>query len=817
MLINYCKIALRQMAGNRLVSGLNLAGLSVGMASFLLIAQFVRFEWSYDRQSPHAGQIWRAFNETVNDAGAAVTQDANTHSALGPALKNDLPGEVVDFARLYNRGEGRVEFMRERRPVALSGVWMTDPGFLRLFPQRFLAGDAASCLAAPFSLVLTRRAAERLFGGATAALGQQITAPGGPFVGVWQVTAVVADPPVNTHLKFEALGSYATRYAQGHEDNWDSYWDYNYFQLAPGAAPERVREQLAAYSRNFLAAAGIRFNMQPLTDIHLHSNLTYEIEPNGSARNVRFLGLAAGLLLLIAFVNYVNLSTARLLHRAREVGVRRAVGASRGQLFGQFLVEGALLNLAAVGLAIGLVQALMPQFSRWLDRPLYELPGYDGLFWALCAGLWVSGVALACLWPAIAQSRLTAAPAGKADFFGRRERPVLRHGLVVFQFVCSTALIGAVLVVQRQLRFMEQHEKGIDLAQVAVLPAPNFDWRQDSLNRHKMAAFRQEVAALSGVEQVAVSDAAPALGIATLAGTSTQVYWADRPAGGSGQSTLYFFNAEKDFFAAYGARLLAGELFVAQDRRAVFGQVVINETCRKMLGFPSAAAAIDEEIVMAGNENQRVRVKGVVADFHIESLKSPVRPTFYYLHPQLTAGFISIKWVSGPGQSARAALAAVEERWRRFFPETGFDPVFADAAFAAQYRAERLLSQAFGLFAGLAVFVACLGLLGLAAFTAERRTKEIGIRKVLGASVAGIAGLLAKDFLKLVLVAIVIASPIAYYLMQQWLADFAYRIALSWQVFAAAGFMAVGIACLAVGGQAVKAALANPVESLRSE
>jgi putative ABC transport system permease protein len=802
------------MAANRFVSGLNLAGLSVGMASFLLIAQLVRFEWSYDRQSPHAGQIWRAFNETVADAGAAATQDANTHSALGPALKSDLPGEVVDYARLYNRGEGRVEFMRGQRPVALTGVWMTDPGFLRLFPQRFLAGDAASCLAAPFSLVLTRRAAERLFGGVAEALGQQVQAPGGPFVGLWQVTGVVADPPVNTHLKFEALGSYATRYAQGHEDNWDSYWDYNYFQLAPGAAPERVSRQLAAYSRNFLASAGIRFNMQPLTDIHLHSNLTYEIEPNGSARNVRFLALAGILLLLIAFVNYVNLSTARLLHRAREVGVRRAVGASRGQLFGQFLVEGALLNLVAVGLAVGLAQALMPSFSAWLGRPLHELPGYDELFWALCAGLWISGLGLACLWPAIAQSRLSAALMGKADFFRRRERPVLRHGLVVFQFACSTALIGVVLVVQRQLNFMERHEKGISLTRVAVLPAPNFDWRQDSLNRRKMAAFRQEITALSGVERAAVSDAAPALGITTLAGTSTQVYWAERPGSGTGQSTLYFFNAEKDFFATYGARLLAGELFVAQDDRAVFQQVVINETCRKMLGFPSAEAAIDEEIVMAGSENQRVRVKGVVADFHLESLKAPVRATFYYLHPQLTGGFISIKLTGG---SPAATLAAVEERWRRFFPETGFSPVFADAAFAAQYLAERRLAQAFGLFAGLAVFVACLGLLGLAAYTAERRTKEIGIRKVLGASVAGIAGLLAKDFLKLVLVAIVLASPVAYYAMQQWLADFAYRITLQWWMFAAAGLLAVGIALLAVGAQSLRAALADPVKSLRNE
>jgi putative ABC transport system permease protein len=343
MLQNYIHIAVRSLLNNRFFSLLNLIGLSTGMAACLLLAQYVRFERSYDRQSPAAERIWRGYNQTVVN-GAVITEDANTHSALGPSLKNDLPGEIEDFARIFNRGEAGFVFFREQNPARIEGVWMADPGFLRMFPQKAIAGRLDHALDAPNTLVITRDAALRLFGDVESALEQTIRIPSEPFNGLFTVKAVVENPPANVHIKFNALASYATRYAAGHRDNWDSYWEYNYFQLAPGTQPERVRQKLAAYSETYLKREGIRLNMQPLTDIHLHSTLTYEIEPNGSARSVQFLTITAILVLFIAFVNYINLTTARSLKRSKEVGLRKVFGASRGQLIRQFLLEGALLN-----------------------------------------------------------------------------------------------------------------------------------------------------------------------------------------------------------------------------------------------------------------------------------------------------------------------------------------------------------------------------------------------------------------------------------------------------------------------------------------
>jgi putative ABC transport system permease protein len=812
MLANYLKLAIRQTWGNRLFSLLNLLGLSLGLAACLLIVQFVRFEQSFDRQHPAAERIWRAYNQTVVD-GAVVTEDANTHSALGPSLKNDLPGEVEDFARIYNRGEESTVFVKNGQPIRVQSAFLADPGFLRLFPQKVLAGDLATSLDAPFSLVLSRKAALQLFPDIESAIGQALKIPAELFNGTFVVRAVVEDPPANVHIHFNALGSYATRHAQGHSDNWDSYWEYNYFQLAPHADPGRVRQKLADYSEAYLKKEGIRLAMQPLADIHLHSALTYEIEANGSARSLRFLGLAAGLVLLIAFVNYVNLSTARSMKRGREVGVRKAVGASRGHLVVQFLVEGAVLNLASMGLALSLVQSAMPAFSAWLGRPLDTVPGYDAPFWAMVAGLWLLSVVGACFWPALALSGYSPLSVLRSGFFKRREKNNLRHGLVVFQFVCSTSLIVAVLTIREQLFFLKNHDKGLSLEQVVTVRMPATDWRLDSLNQPKMRVLKNEIAQVPGVRSVAGSSIVPSLGISSIAGTNAGVVQVRQPSA-SGQATTYFVSIEKGFLETYGIRMAAGEYYEAANEMAEGSAVLINDAARKMLGFASAEAAVGEEIAYRGNTDSRMRVHGVISDFHIESLKEPARPTLYFCKQTVRNGYLSLK-IAAP--NAAEVMAQVLPVWQRIWPESPMDWQFLDKNFDAQYRSEQQLGQVFGLFSGLALVVACLGLFGLAAFVAERRTKEIGIRKVLGASAAGIAQLLVGDFLKLVLVAIVIASPVAHYFMQAWLADFAHRIEVEWWMFAAAGAVAVAIAFLAVGFQSVKAALANPVKSLRSE
>jgi putative ABC transport system permease protein len=812
MVQNYIRIAIRSLWKNRFFTGLHVLGLSMGMAACLLIFQYLRFEWSYDRQSPHAAHIWRAYNQTIVN-GAVTTEDANTHSALGPALRHDLPDQVVDHARIFNRSEPSFVFLKDNVPHTIDNTWAADPGFLRLFPQRAIAGHLTTALDAPFTLVLARSAAERMFGSAQAALEQKVRIPADPFNGWFTIKAVVEDPAPNNHIKFKALVSYATRYAHGHQDNWDTYWEYNYFQLAPHADPERVRAQLAQYSQSFLKAEGISLQMQRLTDIHLHSNLTYEIEPNGSARSVRFLGAVALLVLLIAFINFINLATARMGARAREVGTRKALGAGRQHLTAQFLIEGAVVNTVSSALSLWLVLALLPVFAHWMGRPLDRVPGFDATFYLSALGLWASGIVAANLWPAIAMSGMSVLGIFKEKAIGKNDQPYLRKALVVFQFACSVVLIVAVLVIYGQLSFMKKHDKGLSLDQMLTLRLPKNDWRLDSVNHIKMDAMKREVSQLAGVQSVAASYMVPGVGINTLEGTSNPMVWSRNPSA-SAQGTTYFLDVEKAFFETFGIRLLAGQVYDPPSPEASDNNIMINEAAMRMLGFASAEAAIGEEIAFSRNPDRRMRVHGVVANFHIESLKQPPKPTLYYCRPWLRSGYLSVK-TSTP--DAPALMAALVPVWQSYWPECPLEWQFLDQQFDAQYRSEQQLGEVFGGFAGLAVLIACLGLFGLAAHTAERRTKEIGIRKVLGASVASIAALLANDFLKLIAVAIVLAVPVAYFLMEKWLADFAYRIQVQWWMFAVAGLASVVIACVTIGFQGVRAALANPVKALRSE
>ncbi len=811
MLSNYLTVAIRTLLKNSLFSALNIIGLAVGMAACLLIVQYVRFEKGYDRQSPHADRIWRAYNQTIVD-GAIKTEDANTHSALGPSLKNDLPTDVEDYARIFNRGEVSMVFIHKETPVRISSAWLADASFLRMFPQKALVGDLNSCLNEPYALLLTRKAALQLFPTVEAALGQTLRVPSEPFNGLYTITAVVEDPPANVHIKFNALGSYASRYAAGHRDNWEQYWEYTYFQLSQNANIERVKEKLAAYSDHFLKAEGIRLAMQPLTDIHLYSALTYEIEPNGSARSVRFLSVTALLILLIAFVNYINLTTARAIKRGREVGLRKAIGASRGQIIRQFLFEGALLNLVSIGFALLLVLQFMPVFSKMLDRPLDISPGFDLVFWGIVASLWGLGILAACLWPAVSLSSFSPLAVLKRDFFHPKDGLGLRQGLVVFQFGCSTVLIIAVMTIATQLNFLKNHDKGLSLEHIVTMRMPTTDWRMDSLNRLQMEAMKNEIMQIAGIQSIAGSSIVPSMGIGSIEGTSNALYQVQNSAV-SAQATTYFVNIEKGFLETYNIPMAAGQYFEAPNEEALSDNILINEAARKMLGFPTAESAVGAEIAFQRSRHP-MKIHGVIADFHIESLKEPTRPTLYYCYKYVRNGYLSMKINT---TDIPALMSRIKPIWQRFWPESPMDWQFLDEQFDSQYRAEQQLSWSFGLFSGLAILIACLGLFGLATFTAEQRLKEIGIRKVLGASVLGITGLLAKDFIRLVILAIVIATPVAGYAMQHWLMDFAYRIDLQWWMFAAAAILALAIALFTIGFQSVKAALANPVKSLRSE
>ncbi|MBL7825674.1 MAG: ABC transporter permease, partial [Saprospiraceae bacterium] len=768
---------------------------------------YIRYEQQYDRNTPHASQIWRVFNKTM-DGESVITQDANTHSAVGPVLKAEVPG-VADYFRLYNGGSNETVVIAHNQPFDLERFFCTDPGFFRMIPQHALFGNLNTSLDAPYSAVLTEQTANKLFGAANA-VGQTFRIPSGMCAGAYTVAAVVANPPQNSHLKFDLLTSYATRYAKGHEDNFDSYWDYSYFMMEPGSNMEGVRKKLASINEQFLKKDGIQLDIQPFTDIHLKSELTYEIESNGSARMVQFLGLIALFVLCIALINYLNLTTALAGERAKEIAIRKTIGAGRGNLIRQFFTESLLVCLISFLGAAFLTSQTLPWFGDLIGRPL-AAPGapFDWHFWQLgLAGALVVAF-LAGIYPAFKLSglKLSAAFAGAHGAGGAG----LRKGLVVTQFMLSVGLIFGVIVVQSQLSFLKNHELGIQLDQMVSIKAAGFE--NDSLTRNKLNVFKDACSQLSGIGTLSASSIAPGLGINGISGSNRPLRWTQKP--DYARITSYFVETDEQFFDLFGVKILAGTYRFSNDRVAQYSNVAINRAMLDALGFPNPEAAIGQTIGYENSENGAVStITAVIDNFHIESLKTTPKPTLYYCFAPEQLKYLSFK--VSPANLERT-LNGLQQIWQKVYPEHPFRYWLLDEHFAQQYRSERQFSRVFGLFAVFSIVVSCLGLLGLTAYSMQRRRKEIGIRKVLGATTGNVAALLTNDFLRLVALAVICAAPFAYYAMNYWLENFAHRVSIQWWMFVLAGTMVVMIALATVLFQSLKAALTNPVECLKQE
>jgi putative ABC transport system permease protein len=807
MVPNYFKILFRN---NKQFTLINVVGLVIGITSTLLIMKFVRYETTYDLQSPHADNIWRVYNQTLNGK-TVTTEDANTHSAIGPTLKAEVT-EVVDYARLYCGNTPEVVVLADKKPFDIQKYYATDQGFFRMFPQKVLFGNGENCLKEPHTAIISRSNAKRIFGTENA-LNKQITISNGMMRGNYTITAVVEDVPQNTHLKFDMLVSYATKYANGHVDNFESYWDYTYLQLAEGSSTINVKKKLEAINEQFLKKESIRLDVQPFKDIHLHSNLTYELEPNGQIRIVRFLSILALIILVISFINYVNLTTALASERSKEVGIKKTLGASRLKLITQFLFESLSLGLLAFLVSVFLVWIFIGQFSSFIGISLnnhntkIDLP-----FWVSSFIFLVFTALIAGLYPALYLSGISPADSlRKKVFFNNSVN--LRKSLVVFQFASTAIMIVGVLVVIFQMKFLKNHDLGVKLDQILTIKSIPSESRADSLANRKLTVFRDECSKLSGVSKSASSSIVPGLGINTISGSSRPIHWDKKP--DFANITSYFVETDEAFFDLFNIELLAGKHQFFPDPVARFQTVTINETMLKALGFPSADEAIGQQIAYKNSENgAKMTVGAVIKDFHIESLKIAPRPTLYYCFSPEQLGFLSIKIQSS---QIEKSVKEIEEIWKKVYPDQPFNYWFLDENFAHQYKAEVQFGKVFGFFASIAIFLSSLGLLGLVLYSSKRRNKEIGIRKVLGASVKSIVVLLSKEYLILMSIAILIASPIAYFLMNKWLDGFAYKISIAWWFYALAGLFVLLIALSSVGFQSIRAAISNPVKSLKVE
>lgn len=815
MLENYIKTALRNLLRNKLHTFLNLSGLGIGLACGLLITLYISREWQYDRYHKNADRIWRVTRSFYDMDG---TQNLHL-SAIAPPFGTLLPQhfpEIEHITRVLRNYNAVVRTAADNKLYTEGEFFYADEHLFDVFTVPMINGDAGTALSGPWQIALSESAARRFFGNSNPI--NQVLKVDNDFQ--YKVTGVYRDFPVASHWHPDALMSFVsledtTLYgADNLRSNFGNNAFYTYFTTGQGFEPAKMEARFpkflddvfppppAGSANNRRPHEFTRLHLQRLTDIHLQSQHDDEIEPGGDQARGRMFGLIALVILLIAGVNYINLATAFSLRRAREIGVRKSTGARRGQIVGQFLSESLLLSAGAAGLGLVMTAIAMPLIKKSLDIDLTPAPATTGWMLAAFAGVSLLSGLLAGLYPAFFMSGFRPVAVLKSGNAITKGNVSLRKALVVFQFSISIALLVGTIVIYRQLHFMQNKELGLDKDRVVTL-------LQNNKLRPQWNAFRTELLRSPYIKDVGQSSRFPADRLLDyLNGTSVQIGDTMSPL----TVTLKMLNVDMDFVNTYQIPIAAGRSFSRDFPTDTTQGWMLNEAAVRAIGWPSAEAAVGKRLVYGGRED--CYIVGVLRDFHFESMHQAITPMIFFI-PRQSSNLqgISIKLAG----DTPAALAYVKQTWEKFNPDFPFDYRFLDEDYGRLYEAEIREGNLYMVFAGLAILIACLGLFGLATFAAHQRTKEIGVRKVLGASVSGITGLLARDFLQLVVVAIVVASPVAYWLMRRWLADFAYRVEIQWWIFALAGLLAIAVAFLTVSYQSIRAALMNPVESLRSE
>ncbi len=820
MFQNNLKIALRSLRKNKAYTFINVAGLAIGAACCMLILLFVAHELRYDRWNPNAERIYRPVADIK--FGGSEFKLAVVGSVVGPDVVQALP-EVQAYCRFRQNGSCLVKRDGLGQPnIREEDVLTTDSSFFEVFPAKLLEGDPLKCLTQPHSVAISKSRAEKFFGSPQLALGQTLVLDNRER---WQVSGVFEDLPVATHFKADfLLAINGNQEVKEDPPLWATSNNFQtYLLLRKGADPESFKAKFAALSREKINETGqrmmgttleelektgqhARYNLQWLPDIHLHSDLTAEFQPNGNIQYVWIFSAIAAFILLIACINFMNLSTARSAHRAREIGVRKVLGSQRSALIRQFLSETTLLAALAMALAVLITATALPAFSDLTNRPM-EMPWSQPLFWiSIVASIGVIGI-MAGIYPAFFLSAFDAIKVLKSQTTGRAGGGRLRSALVVFQFSTAIVLIIATALVYQQMNFIQHKKLGFQKEQVLII--------DDAYALgDNIQAFKQDMLNQPGVEAASVSGFLP-----VPSNRNDNTFSKIREFREDQSVNMQNWRVDKDYLKTLGLELKTGRYFDPAAHPSDSTAIVLNERAAELFGYPDQP--IGKKVYgVSGRINGQPKpedfveytVIGVVKNFHFASLRDNIGALSLSLGN--STGAMTIRYQATESQSL---IAAMERSWKTMAPEQPFGYRFMDDAFARMYAAEQRIGTIAGIFAILAVLISCLGLFGLAAFTAEQRTKEIGVRKVLGASLGGIIGLLSQDFLKLVFISLVVATPPAWYFMHRWLENFAFRVEIKWWVFALAGFAAVVIAVLTVGYQSVKAALANPVKSLRSE
>ena len=809
MFKNYFKIAWRNLTTNRSHALINLLGLAIGIACCLLILLWVVDELSYDRWNEKADRTYRIAPEI--NFGGSHRHYAVAPAPLAEALRADFP-EVETAVRFRDYGKSLVK--RDVQNFNEPNIIYCDSTLFSVFSLKMVKGNAKTALAPPNTVVINETTAQKYFPNDDP-IGKTLTFDNRRD---YTVTGIIEDMPANSHFNFDFFVSLTGR-QEANDGMWLSNNFQTYYVLREGtdaatfeakAYPHLMEKYLSpqieaiigkSYSELTSTGAFINYHFQALTDIHLQSDLVAEMGPNGSIQYIWIFSTAALFILLIACVNFMNLSTARSAVRAKEIGVRKVLGSMRSHLINQFLLESVVMAALAFSIGLLLAHLALPYYNNLADKTL-SLPLTNLPFWSISL-LTIVGVGLlAGSYPAFYLSAFKPIKTLSGKFMEKGGNLSLRNGLVVFQFLIAVLLIIGTLVINRQMNFIQNKKLGFERNQVLILD------NAESL-RSKALTLKKELLNNPKISNATVSGFLP-----------IPSYRSDSPMC-KGQKIddencvqFQMWNIDEDYIPTLSMELVAGRNF-SPDMPTDSNAVIINETAARKLGFEQPIG----QKIYGDNQNFNPEegmpsktIIGIVKDFHFESLRQNIGAVSFWLNPY--PGFIVLKVDT---DNLPDLIADVERKWKAFAPDQPFAYRFMDESFNQVYRSERRISSLFSIFSGLSIFIACLGLFGLAAFATERRTKEIGIRKVLGASAANLVILLSKDFLKLVLIALITAIPIAWYAMNGWLEDFAYAVEIDWWVFVIAGLAAITIAFLTVSFQSVKAALANPVQSLRSE
>lgn len=806
MIKNYFKTAWRSLWKYKTFSAINIFGLSIGVAAFLLIINYLRFEYSYDDAHVKKDRIFRVPMMTKEKGGKEQTF-AFTYPAVAPALKKDFP-EVEEAARF--RRQGGIVTYKDQKIVEGGTLYYTDASMFKIFSFRFVKGNAETAFKELNDAVITEETAKKYFGNEDP-IGKPFHYRNEDYI----VKAVLEDVPANSHIRFNILLNYE-KYIQLTNGNANTSWGwsdfYTYVLLKPGTDAKTLEAKLPAFAKRYMGTDMKQrdyensFYLEPLKDIHLRSKYDYEMAGNGNLSYLKYLGIAALFILFIAWINYVNLSTAHSLDRSKEVGIRKVVGAGKFQLIRQFLAESLFLNTIAILAGILIFKLTLSSFSTLIEKDINYLNVTDWRFWAFVITVFLLGTLAAAFYPAFVLSSFQPiysikTSQGASGLKGGKS--FLRKSLVVLQFMAAIVLIAGAIGFYRQLHYMQTRDLGVNINQTLVVQQTA---NTDSSDIPSFNAFIHDMESNPAVKSVTASTSVPG---AEVGGSSD--YTLKNSLSGKRCRNL---GVDNKFIPAYGLTVIAGRNF-STDKPAVdtnvMVNIILNETAAKVFGIAKAEDAVGQYIDGSGFH---CKVIGVVKDFHQESLQNSFDPIVFYPEEERNFGNFSLKFSTA---NLPAFIDFVKQKWNADFPKSPYRFFFLDEQFNAQYKNDRLFATVLWLFTAIAIVVACLGLFGLSLFTIAKRNKEISIRKVLGATLFQITSMITKDYLKLVLLAGVIALPVAFILVNNWLNDYAFHINIGLWFFFLPVFMIVAIAILTVLYQSLKAAVANPAKNLRSE